>query len=346
MKLYRILIRPTSGLGTPLKGDTLFGQFCWQVRYDDGLLEGGLEKGLSAYLERPFLIFSSAFPVLGRAPATYAWKRPDAPLSLLFPDQGGDRLSRGRKAKVDKKKKWMLVGEDLRGLMKAVEYVDDAGLARRMVTTRPGAETIPAGKATRDAESPMRRISQPHNSIDRHTWTTGTGAFAPFTTETTYYLPGTRLGILALVDTAAVSMDKVALGLGRIGLTGYGKDASTGKGRFEVESWEEAPVPDISDVNACYCLAPCLPAPDSFERASFTPFVRYGKHGDYLASSAAPFKTPVIMADEGAIFVPKDRAVFERLYFGCGIKDISRTEPATVMQGYAVCIPMKLEGVS
>ena len=34
MKLYAIVIETHSGFGTPLKGDTLFGQFCWEVAMD------------------------------------------------------------------------------------------------------------------------------------------------------------------------------------------------------------------------------------------------------------------------------------------------------------------------
>ena len=49
MKLYDVTIHPLSAFGTPLKGDTLFGQFCWQVAYDPGLVDGGLEKNLDRY---------------------------------------------------------------------------------------------------------------------------------------------------------------------------------------------------------------------------------------------------------------------------------------------------------
>ncbi len=64
MKLCEIVIKPVSAFGTPLKGDTLFGQFCWQLEVKSGLLKGDLGKWLQRYPETPFSIFSSAFPVL------------------------------------------------------------------------------------------------------------------------------------------------------------------------------------------------------------------------------------------------------------------------------------------
>ena len=33
MTLYKTTITPKSNFTTPLKGDTLFGQICWAIRY-------------------------------------------------------------------------------------------------------------------------------------------------------------------------------------------------------------------------------------------------------------------------------------------------------------------------
>ena len=88
MKFYEITIRPFSGFGTPLKGDTLFGHFCWQAAYRHDLIHDGLENGLSVYKEKPFAIFSSAFPKIGKKEKNYILKRPDVPLSWLFRTEG------------------------------------------------------------------------------------------------------------------------------------------------------------------------------------------------------------------------------------------------------------------
>ncbi len=60
MKLYKITITPTSDFATTLRGDTLFGQFCWAIVYKFG--KEKLETLLKDYREdRPFLVVSDAF---------------------------------------------------------------------------------------------------------------------------------------------------------------------------------------------------------------------------------------------------------------------------------------------
>jgi len=56
VKLYEVIIKPESGFGTPLKGDTIFGHICWQTAYDKNLLEGGLDRWIDCYAERPFFV--------------------------------------------------------------------------------------------------------------------------------------------------------------------------------------------------------------------------------------------------------------------------------------------------
>ena len=61
MKLYRVTINPISNFATKLKGDTLFGQFCWAIYYCLG--KDRLEELLKDYREQrePFLVVSDAF---------------------------------------------------------------------------------------------------------------------------------------------------------------------------------------------------------------------------------------------------------------------------------------------
>ncbi|WP_148799187.1 type III-A CRISPR-associated RAMP protein Csm4 [Campylobacter concisus] len=59
MTLYKTTITPKSNFTTPLKGDTLFGQICWAIRYVLG--EYRLNELLSDYDKKPFLIVSDGF---------------------------------------------------------------------------------------------------------------------------------------------------------------------------------------------------------------------------------------------------------------------------------------------
>lgn len=341
MKLYEITIRPTAGFGTPLKGDTIFGHFCWQAYYKPSLLSGSLEKQLLSYLERPFAVFSSAYPKIGDELGRYVLKRPDLPPWMLSPQQDSeDRLTRARKAKELKRKKWIVVGKDFSLLKEGVDLLDDAGLS----------QALRMAVAYDEAQSPRIRKSglwtetvHSHNTISRLTWTTGSGQFAPFTETVTFYAPGAELAIFVLVDEDATSIDRVVEAMSLIGKTGFGREASTGLGRFEVVGTAELPLPRAANANALYCLSPCVPATDSFSRAFFTPFVRFGKHGDNLARSRNPFKNPVLMADEGAVFIPTDVAAFEKPYFGRGVTGVSLVQPSAVAQGYSIYLPFRLE---
>ena len=85
MKLYEVIIKPESGFGTPLKGDTIFGHICWQAAYHPDLLDGGFNCWIDRYAERPFVVCSTAWPKIRKdGKWFYAMKRPDYPPGRLF----------------------------------------------------------------------------------------------------------------------------------------------------------------------------------------------------------------------------------------------------------------------
>ena len=49
------------------------------------------------------------------------------------------------------------------------------------------------------------------------------------------------------------------------------------------------------------------------------------------------------MADEGAVFIPNDKGVFDKPYIGRAVTGVSKAEPSSVVQGYAPYLPLKLE---
>ncbi len=340
MKLYAITLKPASGFGTALKGDTLFGHFCWQAAYDSSLIEGGLKNQIALYPEKPFAVFSSAFPKMKKDTATYVLKRPEIPFSFMLPPKE-DKAADMRQRKDFKKKKWMLVSGDLHIDIKAINYFSDHELLKEAQTVLTE-ETKRQMKKTGHSEF-MNSCSQSHNTINRLTQTTGTGMFAPYEKKNLYYYPETELVFFVLIEESATDIERIALGLERIGNWGFGKDASTGLGRFDLGERDELPIPSCDDSNAIYALSPCVPEKNAFSEAFFTPFVRFGKHGDRLATFGNPFKNPVIMADEGAVFIPKDKAQFNKPYIGQAITHVSKAMPETVVQGYAPYLPLKLE---
>ena len=334
MRFYEINITPTSPFGTPLKGDTLFGHFCWQAAYDPGLVEGGLDAQLQHYGESPFTVFSSAFPKLGNGSARYFLPRPEAIALDRGLESGKTRRERLLNGKKLKKKKWMT--------LESIDVIEPARavfMTGKEVADCVGEHLASAVTATDVALA----VEQPHNTINRITGTTGSGMFAPYAMENLHFLPGIELVIFVLLDETSTDIQRVCSGLERIGQWGFGRDASTGMGRFAVNGHKEHPLPRINGAGACYTLAPAVPRKEAFTHTFFTPFVRFGKHGDRLATGKVPFKRPVIMADEGAVFIPADASEFSTPWLGTGVSGVSYTEAATVVQGYSPWLPIKME---
>jgi CRISPR-associated protein Csm4 len=167
--------------------------------------------------------------------------------------------------------------------------------------------------------------------------------FAPYAIQTRWFYPDTLLSVFVLVRETATDIDRIVSGMRRIGRWGFGKDASTGMGRFEVTGFRELTLPDCSNADAFYTLAPSVPEKETWNRSYFSPFTRFGKHGPELSTRGNPFKNPVVMADEGAVIFP-DLAEAERLkknlYTGKAVNNVSKIMPQTVVQGYSPVLPI------
>lgn len=328
LKFFEITIKPLSGFGTPLKGDTLFGHFCWQTSYDPSLVEGGLEKQIKLYKEKPFIIFSSAFPkIINNSKEYYALKRPEMPLSILF-KQGKSRFETIKQAKANKKKKWMLVEKNSSIDFASIEFITEKQLCEKIENN--------------ESEHITKSISQQHNTINRMTSTTGENQFAPYSKENIYYTPETLLSVFVLIDKDAIdNIGQVVKGLERIGSWGFGRDASTGLGRFKVIDSQSLTI-NNNGFKTFYSLAPSVPDTTCIDKIYSSTFTRFGKHGANLAYSKNPFKNPVIMVDEASVFYIKDQQ-YKKPYIGSAVSGVSKTMPETVVQGYTPFLPIKLE---
>lgn len=94
MKLYKTTLTPISNFATSLKGDTLFGQICWAIRYTFG--EEKLTSLLSEYETSPFLIVSDGF-------ASGYLPKPSLP-SILLGEDSNDK-------KANRKKIWLTLDD-------------------------------------------------------------------------------------------------------------------------------------------------------------------------------------------------------------------------------------------
>lgn len=304
MKTYRFTLKILSAFGTPLVGDTLFGQLCWAISHHFG--EEKLQKLLKGYAEqRPFAVLSDALPQ-GYLPL------PTLPSRFWAESSETDR-------KVLKKKQWIALAD----------------------TSLPLAQWQANAKSEKDLFK-KQTADQFHNTIDRQTATTGEGIFAPYTTENIWYQADQLLDLYVVLDEDRLSVNECEILLKAIGLFGFGRDASIGLGKFEVVDFAPFEYNTPAGANAYLTLANCSPQNVDLnaERCFYQLTTRFGRHGDIKALSQNPFKKPLILAKYAAVFSPNKWQ--EKAFLGNGLTHISYAQQNAVHQGYAPVIPLKI----
>lgn len=312
--LHRATLALATPLGTPLAGDTLFGQICWALREAKGAAE--LAKRLEGYTRgQPWLVVSDGFPA-GHLP------KPTLP-------QHFEPAREPQERKAAKNNRWI--------------PLDATGLPLPRLLDAARDDEAAYGKAPRSG-------MQSHNTLNRLTGTTGEGEFAPYALPQTFYRAGQRIDLWLLLDEDRTATDEVRGLIEAIGASGFGRDASIGLGKFTVESFQPDQPVAPEGANAHWTLAPCAPQGQGFDgRQSFwRVHTRFGRHGNAHALAANPFKAPIIMASTGAVF--STAGVYApRPFIGQGLGGdgrLSKAEPATVHQGYAPALPVAMEPIA
>lgn len=309
--LHRATIALQTPLGTPLAGDTLFGQLCWALLEAKGETE--LARQLDGYTAgAPWLVVSDGFP---------SGFLPKPTLPQHFEPQSDPSMR-----KQAKKQHWI--------------PASNAGQAL------PSMLSTAVDDATAYGRAPLR-TAQAHNSLSRFSGTTGEGAFAPYSMPQTFHAAEQRIDLYFVLDEERTSQNEVRTLLAATGLIGFGRDAGIGLGKFTIEALEPAPFARSEGANAHWTLAPSAPQGMGFDqsRSYWRVLTRFGRHGNSHALSRSPFKTPIILAATGAVFTPAGNFA-ACPFIGQGLGGggaLSRTEPATVHQGYAPALPIALE---
>ncbi len=330
MKVFEFTLMPRSEFATELQGDTLFGQICWQLAQDSGLA-GELSTLLRNYDNEPFCVVSD--PVMffeKNGSREYLFKAPFLPTILegAYSDYGLQKkhLENRKRRKL---LKWAVASKSLK--LDPIKEENMVGVAE-----------IRARYSLPEDWAVMKTVRQTHNSINRLTGTTGTGAaFAPYSVDQHSWFPDTRFAVFAGLRED-VSIGAIKEALRRIGVTGYGADASTGKGRFEISQPTEVDLKSFGNTqpDALCVISSVIPEAETYSAIFFEPFVRFGRHGSILAIGATPFKQPVLKAAAGAVLIPTKEKWPKKPYIGCAGKGLSR-HSETVEQGYALYIPIK-----
>lgn len=314
MESYRITIQPQSAFGTPLMGDTLFGQFCWGALHLFG------EEKLSSLLEgytnnKPFIIFSNAFPK-GYLPL------PTIP-SYFFSELDEDR-------KQLKKLQWIQINDCNSPLSlwqkKSWNSKDDEILVKQ-----------------------FKNQVQSHNSIDRLLGTTTSGGqFAPYQSAQQWFFDTYLMDIYIIIDTKRLDWESCREILNNIGKFGFGRDASIGLGKYKIVEEQKINLSQYISSHSANCymtLANSAPQNKDYWNKEYCYYqitTRFGRHGDRYAFEKNPFKKPIILAKAGAILTPNK---MENLSFiGKGINNVSHIDKINIVhQGYAPIIPLEID---
>lgn len=355
MTTFRATLKLHTAFGTPLAGDTLFGQLCWTAREQLG--EAELARLLEGYTSgNPWLVVSDGFPS-GYLP------KPTVPASLLVSEApvGANSFAQNnaQQRKAEKAKRWIPLSEIGKPLVQMLAVNDKEAFAN--------------GKPV---EAP-----QPHNTLNRLTGTTGEGEFAPYTQSQIFFARDQRVDLYCVLDETRISLKTFQTLLEAIGSHGYGRDASIGLGKFMVEAIcanEFAPTKTVCppvgansfaqgntaiagatdshnviencsnkfEPTAYLTLALCAPQGRGFDgdKSYWRVITRFGRHGNLHGLSSKPFKNPVLLAAPAAVFVPQD-AYPPRQFIGQGLGgdgQLSKIEPATVQQGYAPVVGIRM----
>ena len=125
-----------------------------------------------------------------------------------------------------------------------------------------------------------------------------------------------------------------------IGIQGYGKDKSSGKGHFECEIDDGINLPTCPDANAFMSLSSFIPTDKDPTNGWYNLLQKYGKlGGDYASGSSTvkgnPFKTPLLMFKAGSTFI--DDQFDENKKYGLLLNNV-HSNPA--IKHYALAFPL------
>jgi len=191
-------------------------------------------------------------------------------------------------------------------------------------------------KSDKEIENSDRSDVTIHNALNYKTFHTGEG-FDP------HSLAISHLGkkdVYVLLDDSQLSFNDFVEVFTLLGSMGYGKKATTGKGRFSFRKEEIKAIEVEKRSKVFITLSPFSPKGVGTDTMFYEPFTRFGKFGGERAYKNA-FKKPILLADTASVVVFDE--VQERQYLGravTGLSDIPEYSD-TVHQGYSIVLPLR-----
>jgi len=273
MKYFRIELELTSPILTAIHSGTLFGQLCWAWRTLYG--ESRLVQWLENWDAEPLLL-SSAMP------SGYL------PRPMLRPlRRGGSRLAL----------KEIDVAKTLR---KSGWIPRDVFLRIRRSLTESGVMLALLTNTSEASPNRLTEIRTAHNTIDRLTGTTPDAGGLYFVDESWPQVRD-RKNCFDVYVGGSIDLQQLERLFTHIGEWGFGRDASTGRGRWRAHLLpEETGLFDGSGTRRMSLSHGTLTG--NMEDPRYKLHVHYGKVGGGYGTTSNPFKYPITLLQPGATF--------------------------------------------
>ena len=335
--LQRYLLKPIAPLITPLMSDTIFGHFCWYLRYqksEEELVEflQGYEKCapvpvlfssafLSGHLPRPIL------PTLGRnALRTFVAAHFGNSKKSQF--DGFSKIKSWNKRHLITIPEWELLKDD---------YTDETLYEQW-------------SKATKEEHTSHGFVElSSHNRISRDTGTVPPEGGGLYTREKKWYRDETVFDLYVMINDPAICPAVNDFLVSYLPNTGFGADKSVGMGSLTVSEDVMFNPGDfqVEHQNARMVLS--LTAFSDMGRypSYYRLMTKFGKlGGDFAVTSPTggdvkPFKRPILMYEEGSVFIGEDLA-FDKVALLAGVHSDERIRHC----GIPLTLPLKIrEGI-
>ena len=291
MVYYRITITPLGPLSTIWISGTIWGHIAWAIRYVEG--EASLEAWMKEQESAPWL-FSSQMPE-GMLPKP------------LLPSitQDAQKPSLKEFGLIKEARKISYIPEDL--FLDLSDNLDEPVLLEALKAELQKPTTEPLVGSTG-----LKPLHLFHNRIDRQSGRTPeTGGL--FVENSKWAENNYRFQIFIATDNDC--LDRLKTLFAFVGDSGFGANASTGRGCFKFDIMEENLLFKGSG-NRAMSLSHGVITSDMIN-PRYKQHTHYGKLGGHFAAGAySPFKYPVLMALPGATFDPCGEPPFGKLLAG------------------------------
>lgn len=293
-KDYTIKLTLKSPIITPFQSDTLFGHICWMIDYLKWDDKKRLEDFLALYNDKgkhPLLI-SNGFPK-DYLPKPIIKPISQKELTSIFGKE--NRKENSYKIKTIKKKE-LIRKSDLLQIIKG--RISSEILFRKLWKNFEEEE--------KKWEKRKKEVVY-HNTINRVSNRVTIGLYEQ---EETFYAPDFNEFEIYL-KTYYFNKDDLRRIFEFISIGGFGRDKSTGKGKFEFNIVEGTDLEGSDNPNGFMTLSSYIPHSEAPTKGYYEILLKYGKLGGTFAMGSAevgnnPFKKPLIMFKAGSTFYDYD----------------------------------------